>query len=326
MNDQETPREHIFRNSLYAEKESRRYIETSCSCLAPGVLIFEMSQDLQAKGVDFTLYVNGTRITLQLKGEVRSRNSFFEQLQIVLDKGAYKTVSGNIQTTTADYYLIVNFVSGYLILVDRWGWAEFGQCQLTKQIKANPAKRLLYAVANITRNLAGKRELSRAAFGHPVSNLRLLWMMRKYGIFFRIFDIRALRGSEHPSLQDYLAGLKYPKTTPSQKSLSDLSKDIEKGADDYLRLLKYGFDIKPVSRLPEALLSLKPSKNAGRLLLERGPGILQSAASFSLTSGGDDYDWPTIPIGPGDESVAAVYGGAPIIFTRPTPSASIKTL
>jgi hypothetical protein len=279
----------------------------------------ETEQDLQAQGVDRILHLPERDIWCEMKSEIYDRNSFQEWLQLVVERpftpNPLRTYQlGGVQKTKSDVYLLVNLVSGYVIVAERRPWALFALQWGLKELEQR--RLILSAVLNTQDGLLNGEtvtRINRIAFGAPVPNAYLIQRCRDEGAYVQVFDARsALMGSHEYA--EALAKLKFDKVDAF--SVDWAKSALTRGAPDFENIARQ-FGVQPLATLPDHLLNLPAFPEASRDTVREGGEMLMVCAQdeskmtrkLKLRSG-PAY----IPF---TDETAEYYGGGPREFKPP---------
>jgi hypothetical protein len=307
-----------FRDCKNVELLGNELIMSVCQGRLAGIFP-ETEQDLQGHGVDRILHLPERDIWCEMKTEIYDRNSFQEWLQLVVEgpftTNPFRTYQlGGVQKTKSDVYLLVNLVSGYVIVAERRPWALFALQWGLKELEQR--RLILSAVLNTQEGLLNGKtvtRINRIAFGAPVPNAYLIQRCLDEDAYVQVFDARsALMGS--PEYAEALAKLKFGK-------VDDFSRDwaksaLTRGAPDFENIARQ-FGAHPLATLPDHLLRLPAFPETARDAVREGGEMLMVCAQdesnmtrkLKLRSG---------PVYlPFNDETAEYYGGGPRDFKPP---------
>jgi hypothetical protein len=286
-----------------------------------GKQISTVDRGLQDRGVDWLLQLASGDVRIEMKTEMFDRNSFQELLQLVIvspfDESSDRTYQfGGVQKCQSDLYLLMNMVSGYLILVERRPWAQHA---LEWAITELEHRRLtMSAVINLQeREVSPDRIISRinrVAYGVPVENARLVLECRRAERFVQVFDMRE-RLMSQPNYTEELAKLR--NGAANESSMKWAREALTRGAPDYENMTRQ-FGMLPLSELPNVLLNLPPlAENSREFVREGGEFLMVCAQDESKTSQRLRLSSRALPYRPYDDEVGDYYGGGIRQFTPP---------
>lgn len=288
-----------------------------------GEQFFEADADLQGQGVDYIVRLSSRDVWFEMKTEIHERNSFQEWLQLVVSdiftENPRRTFQfGGVQKTQSDVYLLVNVVSGYLIVVERRPWALNALRRGVRELENG--RLVLNAVLNTqTGDLNGRTvtRFSRVAYGAPIANAELAQLcLEDEGVFVRMFDIRDALNMGHPDYATNLAKVRYGWADEAGREWALGA--LTRGAPDFENMARQ-FDIQPLEALPDCLLNLPEFAANSRDTVREGGEVLMSCAQYeSKTTGrfklAAKEGLVYLPL---NDEVAEYYGGGPRQFSPP---------
>lgn len=288
-----------------------------------GEQFVEADGDLQEQGVDYILRLPSRDIWFEMKTEIHERNSFQEWLQLVVSNIFTNNPSrsyqfGGVQKTRSDVYLLVNVVSGYLIVVERRPWALNALRRGVREMENG--RLILSAVLNTQEGkLNGQTvtRFSRVAYGAPIANAELAQQCQdEDGAFVRIFDIRDALNMGHPDYATNLAKVRYG--SAEEKGREWALGALTRGAPDFENMARQ-FDIQPLETLPDCLLNLPEFSTNSRDTVREGGEVLMACAQYeSKTTGRYKLAASAgVVYQPLDDEVAEYYGDGPRQFAPP---------
>jgi hypothetical protein len=250
-----------------------------------------VDRELQARGNDLVVAVNGKTAHIELKCDMQPCNNFLEVLQLML--GCRRLFGlGNVYKTTANYYLIFNYVSGYAILVARRLWASRALAKARNSLTDNGK---LHAAMNMVPSEPAWR-VERVGIGKAVKNVGLVGGCIADNIYCHVFSLESILPQEPQARARFLAALYHGTKEPTATQVAERLKIWEeRGKQDFKAmketLEKVGSGMKPLSDLETVLLDCVRHEQSTDSLQFFAREFLREAEKQLVTNWPFDFQW-----------------------------------